>query len=96
MARPIRAYDPSLNLFYYGTGNPGTWNPAQRAGPDGKRIDQKWTTSIFARDPDTGMARWVYQLTPFDEWDFDAVNEMILVDIDVAGTRRSALVHFMA
>ena len=52
------SYDADLNLFYYGSGNPSTWNPAQRAGPDGKQIDQKWSMSIFARNPDTGMAAW--------------------------------------
>jgi PQQ-dependent dehydrogenase (methanol/ethanol family) len=50
--------------------------------------------SIFARDLDTGMARWIYQMTPFDEWDYDGVNEMILADINVGGQQRKALVHF--
>jgi len=88
------SYDPALNLFYYGSGNPSTWNPAQRAGPDGKQIDQKWTMTIFARNPDTGVAAWAYQMTPFDEWDYDGINEMILADIDVAGKKRNVLVHF--
>lgn len=80
-------YDPELNLIYYGTSNPGTWNPNQRPG------DNKWSTSIFARDPDTGMAKWVYQLTPHDEWDYDAVNESILTDMDIDGRQRKVLVH---
>src|SRR6266540_3179810 len=88
------SYDPETNLFYYGTGNPSTWNPAQRAGPDGKPIDQKWTMSIIARDVDTGIAKWAYQMTPFDEWDYDGVNEMILADINVGGQTRKVLVHF--
>jgi lanthanide-dependent methanol dehydrogenase len=88
------SYDPETNLFFYGTGNPSTWNPAQRAGPDGKAIDQKWSMSIFARDADTGVAKWAYQMTPFDEWDYDGVNEMILADIDVKGQQRKVLVHF--
>jgi len=88
------SYDPETNLFFYGTANPSTWNPVQRAGPDGKPIDQKWTMAIIARDADTGMAKWAYQMTPFDEWDYDGVNEMILADITVAGQRRKALVHF--
>ncbi len=89
------AWDPKLNLVYYGTGNPSTWNPAQRAGPDGKQIDQKWSMSIIARNPETGMAAWAYQMTPFDEWDFDGVNEMILVDgMDVKGSKHDVLVHF--
>jgi len=82
------SYDKSLNLLYYGTGNPSTWNPAQRPG------DNKWSMTIFARDVDTGMAKWAYQMTPYDEWDFDGINEMILADIDVKGKPTKALVHF--
>ena len=89
------SYDPKINLFYYGSGNPSTWNPVQRAGPDGKPIDQKWTMSIFGRNPDTGVASWAYQLTPFDEWDYDGINESILVDdVDVKGKKHNVLVHF--
>jgi lanthanide-dependent methanol dehydrogenase len=82
------SYDKALNLMYYGTGNPSTWNPAQRPG------DNKWSMTIFARDVDTGVAKWVYQMTPYDEWDFDGINEMILADIDVKGKPTKALVHF--
>ena len=82
------AYDPHLNLVYYGSGNPGTWNPAQRPG------DNKWSMTIFARDLDTGRAKWVYQMTPHDEWDFDGVNEMVLLDVEHGGKRVPALVHF--
>ena len=82
------SYDPKLNLVYYGTGNPSTWNPHQRPG------DNKWSMSIIARNPDTGVAKWVYQMTPHDEWDYDGVNEMILADIDVMGKPTKALVHF--
>jgi lanthanide-dependent methanol dehydrogenase len=82
------SYDPGLNLVYYGSANPGTWNPSQRPG------DNKWSMTIFARDVDTGVARWVYQMTPHDEWDYDGVNEMILVDQTVGGTPRKLLVHF--
>jgi PQQ-dependent dehydrogenase (methanol/ethanol family) len=82
------SYDPQLNLIYYGSGNPSTWNPKQRPG------DNKWSMAIWARDADTGMARWVYQMTPHDEWDFDGVNEMILVDQAIGGTNRNLLVHF--
>jgi PQQ-dependent dehydrogenase (methanol/ethanol family) len=76
------------NLMYYGSGNPGTWNPVVRPG------DNKYSMTIFARDIDTGMARWVYQMTPYDEWDYDGVNEMILVDMKVKGKDTPALVHF--
>ncbi|QJE71970.1 methanol/ethanol family PQQ-dependent dehydrogenase [Aerophototrophica crusticola] len=86
-------YDPELNTIYYGTGNPGTWNPAQRA-KDGKPVDNKWSMTIFARDADTGQAKWVYQKTPFDEWDYDGVNENILADLTIGGKKRKTLVNF--
>ncbi len=82
------SYDPELDLVYYGSGNPSTWNPVQRPG------DNKWSMTVFARNPDTGMAKWVYQMTPHDEWDYDGVNEMILADINVGGKERKVLVHF--
>jgi len=82
------SYDPQMNLIYYGSGNPSTWNPKQRPG------DNKWSMTIFARDPDTGMAKWVYQMTPHDEWDYDGVNEMILADQQINGQNRNLLVHF--
>jgi len=81
------SYDPELNLVYYGSGNPGTWNPTQRPG------DNKWSMTIFARDADTGMAKWVYQMTPHDQWDYDGVNEMVLIDKDIDGKPRKLLVH---
>ncbi len=82
------SYDPALNLIYYGSGNPGTWNPTQRPG------DNKWSMTVFARDADTGMAKWVYQMTPHDQWDYDGVNEMVLADLPVHGKQTKALVHF--
>ena len=82
------SYDPVLDLVYYGTGNPSTWNPAQRPG------DNRWAMSIVARNPDTGLARWLYQMTPHDQWDYDGVNEMILTDQDLGGRPRKLLTHF--
>jgi PQQ-dependent dehydrogenase (methanol/ethanol family) len=82
------SYDPDLNLMYYGSGNPSTWNPKQRPG------DNRWSMAIWARDVDTGAVRWVYQMTPHDEWDFDGVNEMILADQQIGGQTRKTLVHF--
>ena len=81
-------YDPDLNLVYYGTGNPSTWNPVVRPG------DNKWSMTLFARDADTGMAKWAYQMTPHDEWDYDGINENILADIEIDGQMRKVLVHF--
>jgi lanthanide-dependent methanol dehydrogenase len=82
------AYDPQLNLVYYGSGNPSTWNPTQRPG------DNKWSMTVWARDLDTGVAKWVYQMTPHDEWDYDGVNEMILTDQSINGQERKLLTHF--
>ncbi|WP_085315579.1 PQQ-dependent dehydrogenase, methanol/ethanol family [Derxia lacustris] len=82
------SYDPGLNLVYYGTGNPGVWNPDMRPG------DNKWGASIFARNADTGAAVWAYQLTPHDGWDYDAVNESIVADMTIDGRARKVIVHF--
>jgi len=79
--------DPELNLVYYGISNPGPWNSSMRPG------DNLWTAGIFARDIDTGKARWFYQWSPHDQSDYDGVNEAILVDITWKGKPRKALVH---
>jgi len=95
------AYDPALHLVYYGTGNPGLWSPQFRcsepltqANCNSGKYDNKWSMSIFARNVDTGEAEWVYQMTPFDQWDYDGINEVVLVDINVDGKLRKCLVHF--
>lgn len=80
--------DLDENLMYYGSGNPSTWNPGQRPG------DNRWSMTIMARDIDTGVAKWVYQMTPHDEWDFDGINEMILTEQEIDGTERKLLTHF--
>ena len=82
------SYDPELDLFYYGTGNPGSWNPDQRPG------DNKYSMTIFARNPDTGKAAWAYQKTPHDAWDYDGINENVLVDLNLNGQMRKVLVNF--
>ncbi|WP_457795967.1 PQQ-dependent dehydrogenase, methanol/ethanol family [Methylocystis sp. S23] len=81
------SYDPDLNLVYYGTANPGPWNANQRAG------DNLWSSTIFARDADTGAAKWAYQASPHDLWDHDEINENVLVDLDIGGQARKALIH---
>ena len=81
------SYDPELDLIYYGTANAGPWNPNQRPG------DNLWTTTIFARDPDTGMAKWAYQVNPHDLWDYDEINENVLLDLPINGQQRKVLVH---
>jgi PQQ-dependent dehydrogenase (methanol/ethanol family) len=81
------SYDPELNLIYYGTANPSPWNAEQRPG------DNKWTAGIFARDPDTGQARWFYQYAPHDQHDYNGTNENVLLDLTIAGKARKTLVH---
>ncbi|MER9586668.1 methanol/ethanol family PQQ-dependent dehydrogenase [Mesorhizobium sp. M0276] len=81
------SYDPDLNLFFHGTGNPGPWNPDLRPG------DNKWTAGIFARDPDTGAAKWFYQWTPHDLHDYDGINEQVLLDMNWQGQPRKVLVR---
>ncbi|HEX8172560.1 MAG TPA: methanol/ethanol family PQQ-dependent dehydrogenase [Thermoanaerobaculia bacterium] len=81
------SYDPELDLLFHGTANPGPWNPDLRPG------DNKWTSGIFARKPDTGEAVWFYQWSPHDEFDYDGVNEQLLLDLPVGGARRKVLVR---
>ena len=80
-------YDADLDAVYNGTGNPGPWNAEQRPG------DNKWTTGIFSRDPESGAARWYYQYSPHDERDYDGVNEQLLLDMPFAGKMQKVLVH---
>jgi PQQ-dependent dehydrogenase (methanol/ethanol family) len=81
------SYDEALDLIYYGTSNPGPWNPEQRPG------DNKWTSGTFARDPDNGEAVWFYQWSPHDLFDHDGINEHILLDLTIDGKPRRVLVR---
>ncbi len=82
------AYDPELDMFYYGSGNPAPWNETMRPG------DNKWTMTIWGRDADTGLAKFGYQKTPHDEWDFAGVNLMMLSEQkDKNGKMRKLLTH---
>jgi len=97
------SYDPELHYVYYSTGNPGLWSPGYRCGEDpltqsgcnSGKWDNKWSMTIFARKVDSGDAVWAYQMTPFDQWDYDGINETMLADMpNVDGTARKTLVHF--
>jgi PQQ-dependent dehydrogenase (methanol/ethanol family) len=81
------SYDPELDLIYYGTANPGPWNP------DGRPGDNKWTCGLFARSPADGDAKWFYQWSPHDLFDHDGVNESILLDLTIDGKPRKVLLH---
>jgi len=87
-------YDAANDLLFYGTSQPGTWNADQRLG------ENKWGASIFARRASTGKTQWIYQTTPHDMFDFDAVSESTPLNLNtpivtpdqVAHTQ--VLVHF--
>lgn len=82
------AYDPDEDLFYYGSGNPAPWNETMRPG------DNKWTMAIWGREATTGEAKFAYQKTPHDEWDYAGVNVMMLsVQKDKEGNERKLLTH---
>ena len=81
------SYDPNLDLIYYGTSNASPWNADMRPG------DNKWTSTLFARKPETGEAVWAYQMNPHDNHDYDGVNENILLDLTVHGQQRKVLAH---
>lgn len=82
------SYDPDLNLVYYGTSNTGPWNASQRPGLN------LWTSGVFARNPDNGMARWAFVFTPHNQWDYDGVNENVLVNLPIKGQMRKVMVQF--
>lgn len=82
------AYDPQEDLFYYGSGNPAPWNETMRPG------DNKWTMAIWGREAETGEAKFAYQKTPHDEWDYAGVNVMMLSEQeDKEGNMRKLLTH---
>jgi alcohol dehydrogenase (cytochrome c) len=71
------SYDPELNLTYWGIGNPGPdWNGDSRPG------DNLYTDSVVALDADTGKLKWYFQFSPHDEFDYDAVQIPVLVDLE--------------
>lgn len=94
------SYDPALKMVYHATGNPGLWSPFYRCKHKTHEEcnkgdqDNKWSMTIFGRKIDTGEAVWAYQMTPFDQWDYDGINENMLVDWTIDGKPRKALVHF--
>ena len=95
-------FDPELNLFYYGTSNCGPWNPDYRREWGVVELDEdkgltgyrnNYCSSILARDADSGDLIWAYNLTPQDQWDLDEPNANILVDLEIDGRLRQALVR---
>jgi quinohemoprotein ethanol dehydrogenase len=84
------AYDPGLNLVYFGTANAAPYDLRQ-LGP--AKLDSLFTASIVALDAATGHMAWYYQTTPRDSWDFDSVQKLILADLPIDGSQRSVIMQ---
>jgi alcohol dehydrogenase (cytochrome c) len=85
------AYDPELNLTYWGTGNaapPGHLGPALASSRPG---DNLYSNSVVALDADTGRLRWHYQFTPHDDMDWDAAQVPVLTDLEWNGRERKVM-----
>jgi quinohemoprotein ethanol dehydrogenase len=82
------AYDPETNLVYVGTGNAEPWVQKFR-GAQG--LDNLYTCSILAVDLNTGQLKWHYQAVPNDNWDFDNVQQLMLLDLNINGRMRKVI-----
>lgn len=83
-------YDPQLNLVYFGTGNGTPWNREYRGSGGG---DNLFVASIVAVNADTGEYAWHYQLTPGEEWDYDATPPLMLANLRIAGRTRRVIMQ---
>ncbi|MGR8948817.1 MAG: PQQ-dependent dehydrogenase, methanol/ethanol family [Gammaproteobacteria bacterium] len=81
------SFDPELDLVYWGTGNTGPWNPNFRGG------DSLYAASVLALRPTTGEIAWYYQFTPNDMFDYDAVGEFILANLEINGKQRRVILQ---
>jgi len=84
------SYDPDLNLVYFGVGNGIEWARNYRTASKG---DNLFLSSIVALNADTGKYVWHYQATPGEEWDFDAVQQLILADLTIEGKPRKVIMQ---
>jgi PQQ-dependent dehydrogenase (methanol/ethanol family) len=83
-------YDPELDLLYIGTGNGSPWNRDLRSPGGG---DNLYLSSIVALKPDTGDYVWHYQVTPKDNWDYTATQQLTLADINIGGEQRKVIMQ---
>ena len=84
------AYDPKLKLIYVGTGNGSPWNREIRSPGGG---DNLYLSSILAIHAETGKLKWHYQTTPGDSWDYTAVQQIILTQLEIKGKKREVLMQ---
>jgi len=88
------AYDPDENLLYVATGNGATWAADVRnGGREAKHLDNLYIASIIAINVDTGQLKWHYQCTPGDEWDYDAIQQLLLADIRINNQNRKVVMQ---
>src|SRR5207244_3500752 len=82
------AYGPEANLVYVGTGNAEPWVQKFRGG---QNVDNLYTCSILAVDLTTGQLKWHYQTVPNDNWDYDSVQQLMLLDLNINGRMRKVI-----
>lgn len=87
------AYDPDLRLVYVGVGNGLPWPQEIRQGKNTPRLDNLYVASIIALDANTGELKWHYQCTPGDEWDYDAIQHLMLADLRIDGRDRRVIMQ---
>jgi quinohemoprotein ethanol dehydrogenase len=88
------AYDPDENLLYIGTGNGSVWSSDVRnGGRQTTHLDNLYIASILAINADTGQLKWHYQCTPGDEWDYDAIQHLLLADIRIDNRNRKVVMQ---
>ncbi len=82
------AYDPEMNLVYVGTGNAEPWVQKFRGKTN---VDNLYTCSILALDVNTGQLKWHYQTVPNDNWDFDSVQQLMILNLQINGRQRKVI-----
>jgi quinohemoprotein ethanol dehydrogenase len=87
------AYDPEANLVYVGTGNGTPWSQDVRQGKSTEHLDNLYIASILAIDAASGRLKWHFQCTPADQWDFDAVQHLMLADLEIGGRARKVILQ---
>jgi PQQ-dependent dehydrogenase (methanol/ethanol family) len=87
------AYDPDENLLYFGTGNGTVWSAQVRNGGETKALDNLYIASIVAVDADSGRMKWHYQATPGDQWDYDAIQALVLADVRIGNRTRQVIMQ---
>src|ERR1041385_6275291 len=82
-------YDPTLDLLYFGTGNPTAWYRSLRGGNG----DSLYAASILAVRVSTGELAWYFQNTPGDNWDFDSTQPLVQADLNIGGRTRKVIMQ---